>query len=117
MDVRIKELWIEALNSGKYDQGKGFLRKDNCFCVYGVLCDLYAKEHEDVGWELQFGTTGRYSILGFWDFVPDEVLSWAGIFDMASSIMRARKADQVINMNDKQDATFNQLAVFIKDNL
>lgn len=33
--------WIEALQSGKYRQGKGFLHRKNRFCCLGVLCNIY----------------------------------------------------------------------------
>lgn len=37
----VKAKLLEALRSGRYKQGKGYLRNvDNCFCVLGVLCDV-----------------------------------------------------------------------------
>lgn len=37
--------WLNALESGEYQQGRGKLRtKDNKFCCLGVLCDLAVKE-------------------------------------------------------------------------
>lgn len=43
--------WVDALNSGKYRQGKGCLRSaNNEFCCLGVAVDLYAKEH-NLRWE------------------------------------------------------------------
>lgn len=51
MDKNIKKLWVEALRSGKYKQGKNYLHRvidgENRFCCLGVLCkiaDLAAKE-------------------------------------------------------------------------
>jgi hypothetical protein len=44
MDPRIKELWIAALESGEYKQGRGVLRDGDAFCCLGVLCDLHRKE-------------------------------------------------------------------------
>lgn len=41
MNAEIKAKWIEALRSGKYEQGRGRLRsEDNKYCCLGVLCDL-----------------------------------------------------------------------------
>lgn len=41
MQAELKQKWIEALRSGKYQQGKGVLRTDtDHFCCLGVLCDL-----------------------------------------------------------------------------
>jgi hypothetical protein len=48
MNKEIKEKWINALRSGKYEQGKSQLRSlSNKFCCLGVLCDLYKDELKD----------------------------------------------------------------------
>lgn len=47
MDQRIKQLWLVALRSGKYEQGKRFLRAGEQYCCLGVLCDLAATEKVD----------------------------------------------------------------------
>ena len=44
MDKRIKLKWAEALLSGDYKKGQGSLKKRDCYCVMGVLCDLHRKE-------------------------------------------------------------------------
>jgi len=36
--------WVEALRSGKYEQGEQYLNKDNRFCCLGVLCDILPVE-------------------------------------------------------------------------
>lgn len=40
MDQTVKAQWLEALRSGRYEQGKYDLRRNNEFCCLGVLCDL-----------------------------------------------------------------------------
>lgn len=41
MNPELKEKWITALKSGKYQQGQHVLRnKNNEFCCLGVLCDI-----------------------------------------------------------------------------
>lgn len=40
MDATLKAQWVEALRSGKYQQGYGALRKGDQFCCLGVLCDV-----------------------------------------------------------------------------
>ena len=32
--------WIAALRSGNYKQGKGYLKKGDCHCCLGVLCEV-----------------------------------------------------------------------------
>lgn len=45
MKKEYADKWIEALRSGKYEQGQGTLRtKDDKFCCLGVLCDLIEPE-------------------------------------------------------------------------
>lgn len=44
MKPEIKQLWIEALKSGRYKQGKGALRSINGYCCLGVLADLYVRD-------------------------------------------------------------------------
>lgn len=49
MEPELKGKWVEALRSGKYEQGQGSLRSaDNRFCCLGVLCDLIVQEERGV---------------------------------------------------------------------
>ena len=51
----IAEKWIKALQSGKYKQGKSYLKtvnrstKKSSFCCLGVLTDLYRKDRKKKG--------------------------------------------------------------------
>ena len=40
MKAQLKKKWMAALRSGKYQQGKGHLKKDGKFCCLGVLRDI-----------------------------------------------------------------------------
>src|SRR6185369_2249558 len=40
MNAEIKAKWLEALRSGKYQQGTQFLRNKGKYCCLGVLCDV-----------------------------------------------------------------------------
>lgn len=48
MNDALKSRWLEALRSGDYEQGTGYLNKkvdgDHHFCCLGVLCDLVEPE-------------------------------------------------------------------------
>lgn len=44
MKPEIKARWVENLRSGKYEQGRGVLRKDSEYCCLGVLCEMAAEE-------------------------------------------------------------------------
>ena len=45
--------WAEALKSGKYEQGRGWLRDGSKYCCLGVLCEVQGrlKEHRESGME------------------------------------------------------------------
>lgn len=78
MKTEVKEKLCTALRSGKYKKAMCVLRSDensDCFCVLGVLCDIYHKETKDGEWEPggSFGAGGE-SWLGR---PPQVVLDWA----------------------------------------
>lgn len=76
MNKRVKRLWLKALRSGKYPQGKNALRADGSFCCLGVLCDLY-RESEGGQWKGSFFVTEN-SIHSM-SQLPIPVVRWAGL--------------------------------------
>lgn len=58
--ARVRE-WINALRSGKYAQGKSYLRLGDEFCCLGVACDL---QKPILGEWYDDGTGGEYTIAG-----------------------------------------------------
>ena len=52
MNPEVKQKWIDALRSDKYEQGSGKLRSVTGYCCLGVLCDLYSQEH-NTQWEFR----------------------------------------------------------------
>ena len=114
MNAEIKKQWVTALRSDKYEQGRGFLRKIDCFCAQGVLCDLYAQAN-NIDWKMKFGTSGRYSIVGMWDLIPNEVEKWAGLQEITNRM--AKLQDKVVQMNDFHGYSFYEIADYIEQNL
>lgn len=35
-----RKKWVDALRSGEYEQGRGFLCKEEKYCCLGVLCEV-----------------------------------------------------------------------------
>ncbi|SRR6266851_385778 len=102
MNADIKEKWVAALRSGKYQQTReGYLQKDGRFCCLGVLCDLldpakWATEHGDTRWD------GNISML------PGHVSERTAI--------AAHIPSELITMNDT-DQSFAEIADWIETNL
>lgn len=90
MNQEVKRLWVEALRSGDYQQGRNYLIEDETFskpsyCCLGVLCELYRQE---VGgfWEYQREDDAVYSFVAKDDeegcdasttLLPSLVMEWA----------------------------------------
>ena len=123
MKQEIKKKWIEALRSGEYKQTQGSFRQDrrivdgvwkleDCFCVLGVLCDLAVKDGV-TEWELTFwghdDHTSIYLIDGHRGTLGRRVSKWAGL--------NQYEAYRLWVMNDKGNASFDELAKFIEDTL
>ena len=131
MNKGIKALWIDALRSGEYEQGTGFLRKEGTgdggrgeFCCLGVLCDLYVESEENyvdpqgpVEWEaltLQGATYAR-RIEDHLSFLPDSVMEWAGLTDNEGSYARSDGGwSSLVEMNDN-GYTFDEIADVIEE--
>ncbi len=116
MDSRVKHLWLDALRSGEYKQGKGSLRDtddngEHSYCCLGVLCDLYSKE-TGTKW------TGGNFMHGRTSFPSSEVAEWAGMdanerCGEFGDIYTEDYAD-LTAMNDAGGSTFAEIADVIE---
>ncbi len=99
MKPEIKEHFVAALRSGKYEQGTHRLRVEDRFCCLGVLCDLHGTEQ----WENQ---VADYTYLNESEEPPQEVMEWAGLLseDVAT----------LINLNDVQQKSFREIAEYVE---
>ena len=110
MNEAIKKQWIKALRSGKYEQGKGCLRRHNVsgpdtYCCLGVLCDVLGmkwREPED-GWSEY--RVGRDDSIGF---LPNSALKRSGVLD--------HEQDALSSLNDT-GSSFARIARHIEKNL
>lgn len=126
MKKAIMEKWVAALESGEYRQTKGTLRKSGAFCCLGVLCNLHAQEHPEIAAEEKY--KGYY--LGEEEFLPSEVMDWAGImenegkFDTPVVYKKKNKdygkyfkrfATCLTDLNDDANYNFKKIAQVIRD--
>lgn len=95
-DKELKRKWIEALRSGKYQQGRGSLRnpETNCFCCLGVLCDIVDPE----GWMEDFPRLHR----GRGTFV-------------AVSKLGVENPGELVRQNDLAKKSFLEIADYIEE--
>lgn len=106
MNEEIKTKWLEALRSGRYQQGKSVLRgPDDRYCCLGVLCDVI----DSSGWVQQ-------SPGSFYDYGPAR----DAVYLPGPIAVEARLGEEVqrslANMNDI-GYTFDRIADRIEENL
>lgn len=58
MNPELKEKWVAALRSGIYEQGRGYLSRENKFCCLGVLCDVAGLEYTTSGDDIRAYESG-----------------------------------------------------------
>lgn len=118
MNSEVKAKWIAALHSGKYVQGRTYLRgTDNTFCCLGVLCQVAIEEgvalrvtaHE---YAYQYGDEEAIGSL------PKEVRTWADC--TANPIVvfpRDDSRNTLSSINDMTNLGFHAIADMIDESL
>lgn len=132
MKAEIKQLWLDALRSGEYTQGRGALSLEHVttkkreFCCLGVLCDLYAKQHT-ISWDTapmfklkadSISPLGKAKV-GFFGtdaFLPKIVMDWAGLDKPNPTVFKRRKNNTLADLND-MGRSFRQIAAIIEKKL
>lgn len=101
MNRELTEKWIGALRSGKYQQGKGYLRANNgTYCCLGVLCDIYNPDiwsPSEYGWIFDCHRTE----------LPASLAKLIGI--------SSKFETSLMNMNDERNKSFIQIADYIEN--
>lgn len=104
MNTEIKAKWVEALRSGKYEQGKS--RLQNClkqtYCCLGVLCEI-SPNVQKYGSGYIFANTAMHAIL-------------TGAFRLQVGLKESQESD-LANLNDLEGRSFLEIADYIEKNL
>ena len=109
MIAEMAKRWTDALRSGKYEQGKYWLRKGDRFCCLGVLCDVVGVEWSPPRDEEEGYVANGTDRIG----LPDVVKDAAGMRD---SIGRYSPSESMTWLNDFLGWDFEQIADFIHTN-
>lgn len=126
MKKNIADMWIKALTSGKYKQGRYVLRsKDNKFCCLGVLCDLYnqdmsknKKKTLKITEMKNFSEIPCYKYGGNDDYLPVSVMKWAGMRTPKGEVLIDEEFCNLAMLNDgdfgEKGFSFKKIANVIK---
>lgn len=124
----VADLWVAALRSGKYKQGRGYLRREIRgemeYCCLGVLCDI-SGVGEWYGSRYQETKSGLHS-----DLKPEEdVREWSGLWSVSGFPFRGAVTVtdfggwpvtasglpvNLVTLNDQGETTFEQIANLIE---
>ena len=102
--------WLEALESGKFEQGQTCLKKDNKFCCLGVACELSGITAIPAA---GYGVV-RYEYLGERHYLPQEIVDRLKFrSNQGCAFGEPRMAIAILNDEGK---TFKEIATIIRAN-
>ncbi len=106
-----KKLWTDALRSGDFEQGAGFLCKDGKYCCLGV--------YEEVKGRMYESKPGRKHSMGIKQGHWGDPVSEEAIEEIYSPTLNFVQGlgTSLATMNDSGNFTFSQIADWIDANL
>ena len=107
--VKNREIWLNALSSGKYKQTSEVLQDSSGFCCLGVACDVYMKETGKGEWIVE---DSRKVFLDSITRLPDEVKNWFGF----STKYGDYDDGMLTKLNDDERLSFSEIADIIDSN-
>lgn len=107
----LQTAWVEALESGKYEQGTLWLKADGKYCCLGVLCELAGLAYNETTAVFTDGEEPQTDVL------PQSLVDRIGLRDKSGSFRKGAEDDgpsTLICLNDDDGFTFKQIAEFIR---
>lgn len=109
MNKQVITEWIDALESGEFEQGTGRLHsKNNRFCCLGVLCQLAMRSGIEIRVHRE-PLDEVYTYDGEACIPPISVLQWAGMRTSDDLIER------LLCLNDAVQRTFPKIAAYLRE--
>lgn len=107
-------LWISALRSGRFKQGRGALKvvQDGVaeHCCLGVLCELAVEAGVKVDVKGPFGPEGYVLFDESSGTLPNSVRLWAGLGSVDPLLVTSGVTSTCVQANDRFRAGFEQIA-------
>ena len=103
--------WVEALRSGKYEQGIGFLEDNNKFCCLGVACRLALSDGIGTRTENEDGDVRYGNESGV---LPESVKRWLGLATVAGDFYREEGGSNDLTYLNDAGRSFSEIADLIE---
>lgn len=109
--------WVDALRSGKYQQGKTYLQTKNGYCCLGVVCRVAIADGVELeATESEFDDVVYFG--GSAHFLPRQVQEWLGT-DTDNVEFRDENGDRILatyaNDNAARNYSFNDIANMLEE--
>lgn len=122
MNPERKALWLEALRSGEFKQGRNQLKTEMApdearHCCLGVACELYKRETGEGAWVLR-GEDLNFWISQYdssWSSLPQAVADWFGL-DRDPYVYEGLSKTSLAILNDEAKS-FEEIADIIEQEL
>lgn len=115
MKPEFKKVWVEALRSGEFEQGRGRLRNsEGGYCCLGVACVAWSRallptiileDRPDLESQMKVTFEGSSNFIT----TPSSIDKAVGL--------EATATNELILMNDEQGKSFAEIADYIEANL
>lgn len=112
MNKEIRDEWVKRLRSGKYDQGKTYLRHNEQYCCLGILCEMAVEAGVTTVTEID--EKGRYTYNENFAALPLEVQKWSGVDSDLGDYEDHTHRDFLYRNNDQDLMDFNAIADIIE---
>lgn len=109
-----RKAWVQALRSGEYKQGNGYLHYGDTYCCLGVACDLAVKDGVEMDVDAD-DDEGAVAYDGAAVIPPSKAQSWLGLSDPYGRYMRDDKIHYLTSLNDA-GTPFAEIADLIESN-
>lgn len=110
--------WLEALESGKYAQGRHLLKNGNSYCCLGVLCELDQLKYDAESGEFEHGETLHNQ------FLPGDYWESVGLRGNAGNLKRevtwkdaeglTDTIEALTDANDGAGWSFKDIAAYVR---
>lgn len=107
--------WVQALESGKYQQGEGRLCKDDKYCCLGVACEVFGLKHYMEGGQKRYQSEAG----SVTSYPPTELCIRLGLRNYVGGLGRSIPATDgyhgsLVSLNDAAQAPFSEIARLIR---
>lgn len=104
-----QEEWLQALESGKYKQGRKWLNKNQSFCCLGVACEVFK---ERLGIEVRTEGVAYYNEES--NIAPEEIVDVLHLRGALGQSLGEEERDFLYELNDHREMSFQEIAAHIR---